>query len=153
VEVRIATLGILIGQLAATAFATDTVASRQATDRGRELRSQLDQDAPKWLAEFAIPSVSIAGIEDGRIVLVAAYGVQSAGVAATPQTLYNIASMTKPISAEVILCLVSKGQIALDEPMHPYWVDPDVANDELHKLLTPRLALNHQTGFPNWRRH
>jgi CubicO group peptidase (beta-lactamase class C family) len=151
VKVNIAMLGILIGLPVASAFATDTVESREATVRGQELRSQLDQDVPKWLTEYKIPSVSIAHIEAGRIILAATYGAQSPSVPATPDTLYNIASMTKPISAEVILRLVSKGQISLDEPMYPHWVDPDVANDERHKLLTPRLALSHQTGFPNWR--
>jgi CubicO group peptidase (beta-lactamase class C family) len=35
--------------------------------------------------------------------------------------------------------------------MHTAWVDPDVAADPRHRLLTPRLALSHRTGFPNWR--
>lgn len=150
-KARIVVLSILIGMAATSACTTDAITSRDAADRSRELRSQLDQDVPRWLTEYAIPSVSIAQIEDGLIILAATYGVQSPGVPATPDTLYNIASMTKPISAEVILRLESKGQISLDEPMYPYWVDPDIANDERHKLLTPRLALSHRTGFPNWR--
>jgi hypothetical protein len=32
-------------------------------------------------------------------------------------------------------------------------VDPDIAQDPWHKLLTPRLSLTHQTGFTNWRHH
>jgi CubicO group peptidase (beta-lactamase class C family) len=35
--------------------------------------------------------------------------------------------------------------------MHPWWVDPDIAGDPRRLLLTPRLALTHRTGFPNWR--
>jgi len=72
-------------------------------------------------------------------------------VRATPRTLYNVASLTKPVSAEVVLRLASKGRLSLDEPMHRHWVDPDVAGDPRSRLLTPRLALSHQTGFPNWR--
>jgi len=30
-------------------------------------------------------------------------------------------------------------------------VDADIADDPRHRLLTPRVALTHQTGFPNWR--
>jgi CubicO group peptidase (beta-lactamase class C family) len=41
--------------------------------------------------------------------------------------------------------------VELDEPMYRYWIDPDIAQDERHRLLTPRLALSHRTGFPNWR--
>lgn len=115
-------------------------------------RARLDKDIPHLLTELNIPSVSIARIEDGKLVFAVAYGTQSPGVPATPSTLYNIASMTKPITAEVVLRLVSTGQISLDEPMYKYWTDPDIATDERRKLLTPRLALSHQTGFPNWRR-
>jgi CubicO group peptidase (beta-lactamase class C family) len=116
-------------------------------------RSQLlAMEVPQTLAEHHVPSVSIAQIEDGRIVLTAAYGMQSEGVSATPATLYNIASLTKPITAEVNLRLASAGKLSLDEPMYRVWLDPDIAKDERAKLLTPRLALSHQTGFPNWRR-
>ncbi len=56
------------------------------------------------------------------------------------------------MTAEVILRLASEGRVSLDEPMYRYWTDPDIAEDERRKLLTPRIALSHQTGFANWRR-
>jgi CubicO group peptidase (beta-lactamase class C family) len=83
--------------------------------------------------------------------MLAAYGEQRAGVPATPQTLYNIASMAKPISAEVVMRLVAQRRIALDAPMSPLWIDPDLAADPRHQQLTPRIALTHRTGFANWR--
>jgi CubicO group peptidase (beta-lactamase class C family) len=69
----------------------------------------------------------------------------------TSGTLFNLASLTKPIAAETMLRLASAGRLSLDEPMSPYWVDPDVAGDPRHQRLTPRIALAHQTGLPNWR--
>jgi CubicO group peptidase (beta-lactamase class C family) len=102
------------------------------------------------LAQAKAPSVSIAWIVDGRIVA-RAYGEQSPGVPATPASLYNIASMTKPLTAEVILRLAARQRLSLDEPMSPTWIDPDLAGDPRAKLLTPRLALSHRTGLPNWR--
>ena len=103
------------------------------------------------LRDTNVPGASIAQIKNGRIVRVAAWGQQAAGVAATQATLYNIASLTKPLTAEIILRLASRGRLKLDEPMDNGWVDPDLANDPRHSLLTPRLALTHQTGLPNWR--
>jgi CubicO group peptidase (beta-lactamase class C family) len=35
--------------------------------------------------------------------------------------------------------------------MSRWWVDSDIAADPRHERLTPRLALTHRTGFPNWR--
>jgi CubicO group peptidase (beta-lactamase class C family) len=53
--------------------------------------------------------------------------------------------------AETILRLAEAGRLSLDEPLHPYWVDPDVADDPRSRLLTPRIVLRHETGLPNWR--
>ena len=114
--------------------------------------SDRKQAIPTLLQSEHVASVSFAQITAGKTTLAEAYGEQSPGVAANTTTLYNIASMSKPISAEVLLRLASKGRLSLDEPMYKYWTDPDLAEDPRAKLLTPRLALDHQTGFSNWRR-
>lgn len=116
-----------------------------------DAHARLDAAIPALLADKRIASVSIARIEDRHLAFVAAYGEARPGVPATPDTLYNIASMTKPITAEVVLRLVARGTISLDEPMSRYWADPDLADDPRRELLTPRLSLSHRSGFPNWR--
>ena len=115
-------------------------------------RASLDALLPGLLVANRVPSVSIAIVEDGHASTVGAWGEQTPGVRAKSTTLYNIASMSKPISAEVALHLVALGTLSLDEPMAALWVDPDIADDPRRSLLTPRLALSHRTGFPNWRR-
>lgn len=115
------------------------------------LKATLDREVPAVLAKAKVPSVSLAQIRGGQVALAAAYGDQGAGVPATPKTLYNIASLSKPLSAEVILRQASRGGLSLDEPMAKTWTDPDIAADERRLLLTPRLALSHRSGFPNWR--
>lgn len=112
---------------------------------------ELDRDLPRLLEENHVPSVSVARLEHGRIVMERAYGMQDATTKATPRSLYNIASLTKPITAQVAMRLISQGVFTLDEPMAPVWMDPDIADDPRRNLLTPRIALTHQTGFANWR--
>ncbi|MDE1175861.1 MAG: serine hydrolase [Edaphobacter sp.] len=112
---------------------------------------RLDREVPRLLAENHVPGVSIAVLRHGRIVMERAYGMQDATTKATPRTLYNIASLTKPITAQVAMRLLSQGVFTLDEPMAPVWTDPDIADDARRNLLTPRMALTHQTGFANWR--
>src|SRR4028119_305579 len=87
-------------------------------------KAALDRGMPAILAKHRVPSISVAHVERGRIAFAAAYGEQSPGVPATPRTLYNVASLTKPISAEVVLLLASKGRLALVEPMHAAWAGP-----------------------------
>lgn len=136
-KVWIATLALVLGACATNAPAHPPASLRTA--------------APAWLAEHNVPSVAIAFIEDGRVAWTAAYGEQSAGVPATPDTLYNVASLAKPVSAETMLRASSAGLASLDEPMSAHWVDPDLANDPRRDALTLRIALSHRTGFPNWR--
>ena len=110
-----------------------------------------DDAVRQALQANGVASVSFAQVENGKVVRVAAYGLQSPGVPASPATLYNIASLTKPLTAEVVLRLASAGKLSLDEPMDNAFVDPDIAKDPRHSRLTARLALTHQTGLPNWR--
>ena len=74
-----------------------------------------------------IPGLSLAVVEDGAIVFARGFGLADIenGIAATPDTPYNIASVTKPISATVALRLVEQGEISLDAPMAGYtdWAD------------------------------
>lgn len=112
---------------------------------------QLDARVPALLATHEVAAVGVALIEDGRVTLAKVYGERAPGVPATDATLFNLASLTKPVAAETILRLASAGLLSLDEPMSSAWIDPDVAGDPRHKLLTPMIGLSHQTGLPNWR--
>jgi len=116
------------------------------------LRAQIVKDLPDWLKQYNVPSASVAYIADGKLAWTAVAGEQAPGVPATDRTLYNIASLTKPIVAETILRMASQNKLQLDEPIYPLWVDPDIKDNPWNKLLTPRLCLSHQTGFANWRR-
>jgi CubicO group peptidase (beta-lactamase class C family) len=53
--------------------------------------------------------------------------------------------------AILTLKLVEAGKLTLDEPLSSYWIDPDIKDNPFHTLLTARIILSHQTGFPNWR--
>jgi CubicO group peptidase (beta-lactamase class C family) len=114
-------------------------------------RAEVDAHAAEWLKESDVPSAAVAYIEDRKVAWTAVYGEQSPGVPATAKTLYNMASLTKPVTAEAVLRLASAGKLSLDESMFRYWLDPDIKDDPRSRSLTPRLCLSHQTGFPNWR--
>jgi CubicO group peptidase (beta-lactamase class C family) len=103
------------------------------------------------LARHGIVTAGMGVIRDGELVWERYSGEQSPGVPATSGTRFNVASITKTVTAEAILRLAGQGRFSLDEPMAPHWADPHVADDPRHLALTPRMALNHTTGFPNWR--
>lgn len=119
--------------------------------QGEHLGQWLDDTVPGLLARYRTPAAAIAYIEQGQIAWVRVYGERRRGEPAGPDTLFNVASLTKPIAAEVLLRLASTGRIDLDAPMAPTWIDPDLADDPRVGRLTARMALHHRTGLPNWR--
>lgn len=105
----------------------------------------------EWLKENKVPTLGIGVIYDGKLQQVNVFGELKENVSAPYNTLFNVASLTKPITAMVALKLVSLGKWDLDEPIYKYWIDPDITDDKNSKLLTTRHILSHQTGFTNWR--
>lgn len=110
-----------------------------------------DTEIEKWLFENKVPTLGIGVIKNGKLQQVKVFGEITKGITAPYNTLFNVASLTKPITAMVALKLVSLGKWNLDEPVYKYWTDPDVAKDKNCKILTTRHILSHQTGFTNWR--
>lgn len=103
------------------------------------------------LEKYGVITAGAGVIKNGELVWTGYYGEQSPGLAASRDTLFDVASMTKTVTAETILRLVAAGRLSLDESIAPYWVDPDIADDPRHKELTARIGLSHSTGFLNWR--
>lgn len=113
--------------------------------------TSFQEDIEKLMLEKNVPALGIGIIEDGVLRQVKVYGELKKNTPAPYNAIFNIASLTKPITTLLTLRLVSNGDWDLDEPLYHYWVDPDVKNDPLHKKLTTRHVLTHQTGFDNWR--
>lgn len=105
----------------------------------------------KWLKENKIPTLGVGIINNGKLQQIKVYGELQPGVSAPYNTVFNVASLAKPVTAMVALRLTSMNKWDLDEPLYHYWVDPDVSKDKNHKNLTTRHILSHQSGFPNWR--
>ncbi len=114
-------------------------------------KETLDSIVPKLMSEYLAPAVGVGIIEDGKIELVKVYGENQKGLKAPQNTIFNIASITKPVVTAAILKLVAHGDWDLDEPLFHYWTDPDVVGDQYAKLITTRNCLSHTTGFKNWR--
>ncbi|MFG4005025.1 serine hydrolase [Flavobacterium aquidurense] len=110
-----------------------------------------DSEIEKWLRQNNVPTLGIGIINNGKLQQIKVFGELKKGITAPYNTIWNVASLTKPVTAIIALKLVSSGKLNLDEPLSKYWADPDIANDPNTKLLTTRIILSHQTGFPNWR--
>jgi CubicO group peptidase (beta-lactamase class C family) len=111
----------------------------------------LQRRIPKLMEQARVPGLAISRIENGRVAWQAAFGVRAPGEALDTDTVFNAASLTKPVFAITALHLIDGGEITLDQSLEDLWVDPDLTDDPRHEQLTPRILLSHQSGLPNWR--
>ena len=103
------------------------------------------------MAEHKVPALSIAVIKDGRIEWAKAYGfrdVEEKSPAAT-ETLFQAASISKPVAAAAALRLVERGLINLDEDVNDKlsgWKIPENQFSAANKV-TLRRILSHNAGL------
>ncbi len=109
------------------------------------------KDIEKIMRDNKIPAIGYGIIENAELTKIEVLGSLSNGKKAPHNTIFNVASVTKPMTAYVTLKLVSLGKWDLDAPLYNYFVDPDIKDHPYAKLITTRHILTHQTGFPNWR--
>lgn len=114
---------------------------------------QVDDFIQAYQGYYDIPGVSLALIKDGKLVYHKTYGVKNTmtGEKVDSNTLFEAASVTKPVFSFAVQRLAEKGIIDLDKPLYLYLPYPDIAHDERYKLITAKHVLTHRTGFPNWR--
>ena len=97
------------------------------------------------------PGISLAFVNDGKVVYELNTGKSAPDKEVTKQTIFEGASLSKPLFAYFTMKLVEKEILNLDTPLHTYLPYADIAHDERYKKITARMVLSHQTGFPNWR--
>jgi CubicO group peptidase (beta-lactamase class C family) len=103
------------------------------------------------MAALKIPAVSVAVIKDGQIEWAKAYGFRDveAKSPATPETLFQAASISKPVTAAAALHFVEKGLLGLDEDVNAKLVSWKVPENEFtaKAKVTLREILSHSAGL------
>jgi CubicO group peptidase (beta-lactamase class C family) len=95
-----------------------------------------------------IPGVGLAIIQDGQVAHLQSFGqADSAGRAVTPQTPFNLGSVTKSFTALAVMQLVEAGKIDLDAPVQRYLPWFELADKEASAKITVRHLLNQTTGI------
>jgi CubicO group peptidase (beta-lactamase class C family) len=114
----------------------------------------LDNYADATLKRTGVPGLSIAIVCKDQIVHLKGFGVRQAGKSAPvgPDTVFQLASLSKPIAATVVAALAGDGLVAWDDPivrrdpafaMHDAWVTRQVT---LRDMFCHRSGLPHHAG-------
>lgn len=101
-----------------------------------------------WMDLASVPGASWAVLSDGGVSAEAEGYAKAGGAAATSDTLFEAASLSKPVLAAAIHSLVADRLLDLDEPVIRH---VDFTNDPATRGVTPRHLLSHSSGLPNWR--
>ena len=113
--------------------------------------SKIRQEIEKEIKENQIPSLAVAVIKDGKILWQEGFGWanREQKVRATEETMYSLASISKPITATGLMKLVQQNKVALDQPINKYLGEAKVQSPLGHvdKATVRRLA-NHSSGLP-----
>jgi len=128
---------------------------------GQDLSAgELDSVIGRQMDSLHMPGLSFALINDGRVVYHKTLGVAAVGAGLDPkdqgqsvdkESIFEAASLSKPVFAYLVLRLVDQYVLDLDTPLYRYLPYADIAADPRYKLITARMVLSHTTGLPNWR--
>ncbi|GAA4020089.1 hypothetical protein GCM10022280_20420 [Sphingomonas swuensis] len=117
------------------------------------------------MTETGAKGLAIATIERGKVSSVQAFVARNAaGEPLTPDTVLYGASLTKAVFGYLTVQLAAEGRLSLDRPIATLLPQPlpsygnlpaygnwgDLTDDERWRLITPRMTLNHSTGFANF---
>ncbi|HEU4406981.1 MAG TPA: serine hydrolase domain-containing protein [Polyangiaceae bacterium] len=108
---------------------------------------------PRLLTLTGVPGVALAVVERDAVIWSHGAGVRRLGRAEpiAPETVFEGASLGKPVFAWGVLGLVDAGALDLDRPLSEYLPLPEVSEPRA-KAVTARHVLSHTSGLPNWRR-
>lgn len=127
---------------------------------------RIDAEARRLMAAASARGMAVAVIDGGKVIHVAAYGERNAaGEPLRTDTVMYAASLTKMAFGHLVAQLAQDKVVdldasiaeALDRPLPDYPAEPKkyadytvLAGDDRWRRLTPRVLLNHASGFANF---
>lgn len=124
--------------------------------------SQFDpalQQIDSWVDEDIVPGASAAVWRRGLLVGTRYAGLASLGISVSEETLFGLASISKPITAAAVIAAVERGDLELDAPLSVFVpefgsVDDAFSSESLPQIeayrdrVTIRHLLCHVSGLP-----
>jgi CubicO group peptidase (beta-lactamase class C family) len=113
--------------------------------------NELDARIREGMSAARVPGLSIAVLHGGELAYAGGFGVTSDtpdAPAVTADTVFRIGSVTKPLTATLIMRLVEAGTLDLDTPVTDYVPWLKLADADATRQITLRMLLSHIAGLP-----
>ena len=124
-----------------------SVSSNSALDRAL---GQIDL----WVSDDAVTGAAVVVRSHGQEIAHRYAGDAQPGIPVGPDTLFGLASITKPITASVVMMLIDDGQIGLDEPVARFVPEFAAAASDgnpqweaARRMVTVRQVVAHMSGL------
>jgi len=112
---------------------------------------ELDKAAGEALKRTGVPGLAIAVVHKDQVLHLKGFGVRAAGKSepVDADTVFQLASMSKPIASTVVAALVGDGTVAWDDPIVRH--DPSFAMHDawVTRAITLRDMFCHRSGLPD----
>ena len=126
----------------------------------------IDAAVAAGMARVGSKGLTLAVVEDGKVVLTRAFGLRTnAGAPLETTSIMYGASLTKAVFAYTVMRLADEGKVDLDAPIAAMLAKPlpdygdmpagrgnwsQLAGEPRWRAITPRITLTHSTGFANF---
>ncbi|UCC82513.1 MAG: serine hydrolase [Gemmatimonadota bacterium] len=126
-----------------------SAATVELTDVAARLNG-LDAFITEVMAEWKVPGLAIAVVEDGEVIVSKGYGYRDIDeeLPVTARTLFAIGSITKSFTVTALGMHVDEGRLDWDEPVRTYLPDFELYDDVASERMTPRDLVTHRSGLP-----
>ena len=115
-----------------------------------EPAADLDAFIVRALKEYQVPGAAVAVVKDGKVSLLKGYGVRDAtkSGAVDENTIFQLASVTKTLTAAAAATVVDEGKLDWDKPIFNYLPEFVGYDPYMTRWLTERDLLAQRTGWP-----
>ncbi len=140
----------LTAALVATLGLAPPVSGQLSRDEVQTAVLRMDAVAERAMRTTGIPGMAIAVVHNDEVIFLKGYGVRKVGTSqpVTPDTVFQIASVSKPISSTIVAGLVGDGTVTWDEPLIRNLPNFRLSNPAATRNVSLRDAFSHRTGLP-----
>jgi CubicO group peptidase (beta-lactamase class C family) len=112
--------------------------------------TDLDAFITRTLKEYQVPGAAVAVVRDGKVAFVKGYGVRDVTKpgAVDENTIFQLASVTKTLTATAAATAVDEGKLDWDKPIFNYLPEFVGYDPYMTRWLTERDLLAQRTGWP-----
>ena len=136
-------VGLLTAVLLVCGYSRTAAAANDPT-------TDLDAFITRALKEYQVPGAAVVVIKDGKAILLKGYGVRDATRpgAVDENTIFQLASVTKTLTAATAATVVDEGKLDWDKPIFNYLPEFVGYDPYMTRWLTERDLLAQRTGWP-----